>query len=150
MHKTIVDGITSKIEEAIAKKKGKMRYGCVTREIADSKKLFPTVDITCDHINNALRRRKKKRVSIISTAVPVYAVTPTDATISATSTIKIGRLCEQRKRGEILSVRAAKNEICSMHKNELDNHKTHHSGISSISYQLLSKKVEKCYRCYDT
>ena len=46
VHKTIVDGITSKIEEAIAKNKGKMPYGCVTWEIADAKKLFPTVDIT--------------------------------------------------------------------------------------------------------
>ena len=94
VHKTIVDGITGKIEEDIAKNKGKMPYGCVTREIADAKTLFPTIDITRDHINNALRRRKKKRVSIISTAVPVYAITPTDATISATSTIKIGRPSE--------------------------------------------------------
>ena len=112
VHKTIVDGITSKIEEAIAKNKGKMPYGCVTREIADAKTLFPTIDITRDHINNALRRRKKKRVSIISSAVPVSAV----ATVSAPSTSKIGRPCEKRTRGEILNVRAAKNEICSIYK----------------------------------
>ena len=126
VHKTIVDGITSKIEEAIAKNKGKMPYGCVTREIADAKTLFPTIDITRDHINNALRRRKKKRVSIISLAVPVSAF----ATVSAPSTSKIGRLCEKRTRGEILNVRAAKNEICSIYKNELDVHKAHHFGIN--------------------
>lgn len=56
---TIVEGIAGKIERAIAGNDGKVPYGCVSKEVAAAKTLFPDLNIDRNHINNMLRRRSK-------------------------------------------------------------------------------------------
>ena len=106
---TIVEGIAGKIERAIADNDGKVPYGCVSKEVATAKELFPDLNIDRNHINNMLRRRRKQlKLSTLQAAKsnnPCPAPCPT----------KPGRpkgTTEKQKRVNQMNIIAAKNEIC--------------------------------------
>ena len=124
--KTVVDSIANRIEEEAFKNDGKIPYGLVAKEVNDAKTIFPNLQITRDHINNTLRRRKKNMQSSLSSIV---SPNPT----SKPATTKIGRptgTTDKRKRSECMNVKAAKNEICQIYHDEKKRHKSEHQGIA--------------------
>ena len=142
--RTVVAGITSKIEEAQMSNGGKIPYGCVVREIAAAAVLFPNVTVTRDQVNNALRRRKKKRMAIVTAVAsqpptrpsfdppsqlsfepphPPPSQQPSQSSVSPTPVPKVGRKTDKKKRSEKMNLVAARNEVCSIYSQELQQHK---------------------------
>ena len=69
IQKTLIEGIASNIDAAMGANNGKIPYGMMKEQLAHAKQINPTVSITRDQINNALRKRKKLRQSALSTIV---------------------------------------------------------------------------------
>ena len=142
MQRMVANGIAAKVEKAMAKNNGKIPYGLVKKEIDAAKPTFLT--LSCDHINYALKRRKNKRISLISSATPatIQTVNPIVVNSSTSSEEPSTALSlnltsesvkpkgrpkgttEKQKRSEKLNIVACKNEICKIYQTELKRHKS--------------------------
>lgn len=138
--KTVIEGIASKVIDAMEANGGRVPYGMVTNEIIQTNKSFPNLNVNREQVNNALRRRKKRKQEMISSILHTPIVTTTNQSSASTSTsapisssINVARrggrpvgTTNQKKRADMLNIRAAKNEICLLYKEELEAHKKKH------------------------